>query len=106
MNLVRLPNFHAFAFAFDMAKKRPECGISFRARRGKIWRHVHIAFYTVGTRYRVGRGVLGFEAKAWRTLDGTGDHRRLGMKAFFRIKIGLGGNRPEGNGNGHTRGSD
>lgn len=89
--LARRQHFHAYAFAFEMERKRPECGIAFRVRRGNVWRHVHVALYTVGRGRRVGRGVLGFEAKTWRTLYGTDQRRRIGMKAFVRVKIGLGG---------------
>lgn len=89
--LVRAENFHAYAFTFEMERRRPECGVAVRVRRGDVWRHLHVAVYTVGHHYRVGRGVLGFEAKTWRTVDGTGIQRRRGIKAFVRIKIGLGG---------------
>jgi hypothetical protein len=65
--------------------------VRFRDPRGtNVWRHfrVRLAVFIPGDR---GRGLIMAEIDSWRTVGGTSNTRRIGIKSFVRLKIGLGG---------------
>ena len=68
-------------------------GLTLRVRRGRIWRHLTIRLHS---RSRPldnadARGCWTYEVVTWRS--GPKMHQRVSVKAFVRLKVGLGGER-------------
>lgn len=94
-------NDYAWLFAFaddgERQHKRPAYGVGLKLDGSSFnrpaLRHFSVGVY--GPTQKVGRGCWTWEALTWRT-DGHGvGAKRLSVKAFLRIKIGLGGVPPE-----------
>jgi hypothetical protein len=88
-------NDHAKVFAYAQSRERggkPAAGLAVkidgRAFGRSSWRHAQVGVY--GPSVRLGRGCWAFEATTWRTR-GSENGERATVKAFVRIKVGLGG---------------
>lgn len=60
-----------------------------RRRNPRRFRHVRLILFERG-KHPKGRGTWTFELSTWRTSPGS-NRERIGLKAFVRFKIGLGG---------------
>lgn len=83
-----------FGFARSTPPQRPSYGFALkldpRPFGRPCWRNFQIGVY--GPAQRVGRGCWTLEAVTWRSLDQKGRKGdRVGVKAFVRLKIGMGG---------------
>lgn len=100
MLLARHGPFLLFGFARSTPPARPSYGFALKVDgrhfNRPLWRVFQIGVY--GPAQRRGRGCWAFEAVTWRTREQKtrrGSKGRVGVKAFLRLKIGLGGYAPE-----------
>ena len=82
------PHAHLFLFGSGLFR-----GFHFRYRaKTGLWRHHRVAVFDPGRTPPRGRGVWTWEWCSWLTEKAMSpQNQRIGLKAFVRLKIGLGG---------------
>lgn len=97
MNLYHSKDLHVYGWT-PLGRRHPKYraaksagfGLHVRARARGVWRHLRLS---ATCRWRAhSRGTYALEVATWRTRgSGVWTSPRIGLKAFVRFKVGLGG---------------